>query len=222
MHLTGSADDDLLILVEVLSALALGGCGMIWLTGDRRLRTSVRQKLKERGGYYRLVRYPFTDGPGGGTAYVLLAAVLMAGGVGLGLAAGVHYSDGVMFVPTILVVAYAPYLSSCVWVINRLLPARFRTAVVRRGVMCGLMVCHGLIAILWLSAHLGSGGHLNVEAWNPAAGLFPLLYMPAALDDGAQPMVLLAGLSIVFLVGLVPHLVVSLMRLSKHLDGEYD
>mgnify|MGYP006278685615 CR=1 FL=1 len=222
MGVTGDFDEGSLILVEVLSALFLAGCSMVWLTGARRVPATVRRKLQNRGVLYRLLRYPFVDGPGGGAIYMLLAGMLILAGVLPALAVDRLWEEEIMCVPLILALAYGPYFSSCTWGITRMLPRRYRNPLVRRGLLLGLGVCHAFIAVLWFAASLGGGGRMGSYAGNPVAGLFPLVYLPSLLDDGGRPLVVLSGLFLVVLVGLVPHVVIAVVDLGRHLNGDYD
>lgn len=212
-------EEEALITVEVLSSVALAFCAMFWLTGDRRLPARLVDKLRERGFLRRLVHYPFADGAGPTTAFLVLVAAVIAGGVLAGITlGGVRYDDDIMGVPVILAFAYAPYFSSQVWGLGRLLPASFRTAGMRRGILLGLLIVHAFIAILWFAVAMGSGLPDTTVA-KPLSALFPLIYF-GVIDDMSHWGELL-GLSLVLAIGILPHFVVSVRDLVRHLRGDF-
>jgi hypothetical protein len=222
MGITGDFHEDPLVIVEVLSSLSLAGCSMVWLTGARRVPTSLRKKFQNHGVFYRLLRYPFVDGPGGGILYMLLAGMLILAGVLPALAVDRLWEEEVMCIPLILALAYGPYFSACTWGITRLLPEKYRNALVRRGLLLVLGVCHAFIAVIWFAAHMGAGGRLESYVGNPLAGLFPLFYLPSVMDDGGHPLLVLSGLMLVLLVGLIPHVVIAVLDLDRHLRADYE
>lgn len=214
--LLADGDAHLLGRIERFACVLLGGSAIFWMTGEGRLRAHTAEKLEDRSGWYRAVFYPFTDGAGSTAIYLFLALLLLETGITMCCALGglsLRRQTGHFYALSVLV--YAPYFSSCAWVVGRCVPAKHRNAAVRRLIVVGFILGHLFCAALWSGMNLHRYGSGAQYLENPLLGLFPFAFISTVKHSGALSGRLIQGLSLAIVVGLVPHLYIAIRNMIR-------
>lgn len=220
--LGGTPDIEVILAVVILPAVFLALCSFLWLTDKERVSRRRQKKLEKHGILYRLIFYPFTDGPGSSAVFLALICLLMAFSALLLLQDSGHRAGTIadarqyILYPVVVVFVYALFFSALTWIIARMLPARMRTATARRVIILSLVVLNCIVGVLVVVAT----GFGQAELRNPLTSLFPMLYL-LMLDDpnfaGAY-----GDLAIPALVGMIVHGRLLFGHLRRYLRGDYD
>ena len=215
-------DEEIILTAVIVPCLFLALCSFLWLTDKERVCRRRQKKLERRGFFYRLLMYPFTDGPGSSALYLALVCLLLGVGALVLLehsgAAPRQVAEARRYVvyPVIVVFVYALFFSALTWVMARLLPNRLRTATARRVLILSLVVLNCVAGVLVVTAT----GFGQASLRNPLTALMPMVYL-LMLDD-ADFTVVNFDLFIPALVGIVIHVKLLWGHLRRYLRGDYD
>ncbi|MEF8787658.1 MAG: hypothetical protein V5A84_01180 [Planctomycetota bacterium] len=200
------------LTTQVFAAILLGLAGYVWITEEDRMSQRWRRRLEGRGVFWWLLAYPWMDGPGSTAAFLILPVGVMGGSVA-GLAASGSGVDPEALVPAAMVMTYLLFYGTLARGGVLLLPRRYRTSMVVRVCM------FGLLAVSMMAAALIISYGVHRDSLTIVSGLCPVLYgwsLEMADPELWSPLVL------PLMIGGVYHFGAFVVGLGRHLNERSD
>jgi len=212
-------DDEIIFGFAICTSIPVMICGSFWLTGPNRVAYRFQKKFKKRDPTYQAWLFPFMDGAGSSALYMFIAfGLILAGTLFMLLLPGGDFEEDMLF-PLVICIVYPLFFSAVSRGIVRLLPTRFRTVKILRGVFLGLIAVNLIVPIIFAVAI----DFDRPPKPSPLTGLFPLIHLISlGRASGYGLLKLLFDLAVPALIGVTVHLVIMARHFGRYMNGEYD